>query len=190
MNLTTSNAAPKALLGIYLNDHLTGATAGIELAKRCRGSNEGTPLGDYLGRFISEIEEDRDAVRALLQRLGLGENRLKQLGGFVAEKLGRLKLNGQLTGYSPLSRLLEVEGLCLGVEGRISLLRSLQRIAHHPQVATMDLDAMLDRAERQRAELEQFRQEAAVAAFGGSTDATGPGTRSSPGGTGESAGGA
>ena len=190
MNITTSIASPRALLGIYLNDHLTGATAGIELAKRCMGSNEDTPLGHYLARFVGEIVEDRDAVRDLLARLGVGENRAKQLGGYVAEKLGRLKFNGQLTGYSDLSRLIEVEGLCLGVEGRISLLRSLQRIRRHPHVAVMDLDKMLERAQRQRVELEEFRLEAALTAFGPRADDGGVGGWSSPGGTGESAGGA
>ena len=33
----------KKLLSIYLNDHLAGATGGLELARRARGANEGTP---------------------------------------------------------------------------------------------------------------------------------------------------
>ena len=39
------------------------------------------------------------------------------VAGWVAEKAGRLKLNGSLLTYSPLSRLVELEGLSLGVEG-------------------------------------------------------------------------
>ena len=40
--------AADKLLSIYLNDHLAGATIGVELARRIRARNRGTPLGDYL----------------------------------------------------------------------------------------------------------------------------------------------
>jgi len=33
----------QTMLGIYLNDHLAGATAGVELARRLRASNEDDP---------------------------------------------------------------------------------------------------------------------------------------------------
>ena len=32
----------RKLLGIYLNDHLAGSTAGMEVARRSAGSNKGT----------------------------------------------------------------------------------------------------------------------------------------------------
>jgi len=41
------------------------------------------------------------------------------------KKNGRLKLNGQLRGYSPLSRLLELEGLAMGLSGQLGLWRSM-----------------------------------------------------------------
>ena len=52
------------LLSIYLNDHLAGATLGIELVKRSRASNKGTPLGDFLDRLLREIETDRGSSGA------------------------------------------------------------------------------------------------------------------------------
>ena len=45
----------------------------------------------------------------------------KSAGAWTAEKFGRLKPNGQLTGYSPLSRLVELEGLKLGITGKLGL---------------------------------------------------------------------
>jgi hypothetical protein len=51
----------RRLLAIYLNDHLAGATAGLELARRARGSNRDTELGEFLERLTGEIEEDREA---------------------------------------------------------------------------------------------------------------------------------
>jgi hypothetical protein len=52
---------------------------------------------------------------------------VKVLLGWGAEKAGRLKLNGELLGYSPLSRLEELEALSLGVEGKLALWTALRR---------------------------------------------------------------
>jgi hypothetical protein len=155
------------LLRIYLNDHLAGAMAGIEVAKRCRSSNEGTSLGDYLATFIIEIEEDRSELLRIRESLGLPYDRYKSAAAWVGEKAGRAKLNGHLTGYSPLSRLVELEMLCLGVEGKLSLWRSLKEIAGtDSRIAVMDLDRLEKRAISQREELEVHRLEAAKVALG------------------------
>ena len=156
------------LLRIYLNDHLAGSLAGIEVAKRCRSSNEGTPLGDYLATFVIELEEDRADLSKVMDQLGFAQDKLKTTAAWVAEKVGRLKLNGQITGYSDLSRLLELEGLCVGVEGKLSLWRSLKHISGtDSRLAVTDLDGLIKRAERQREELESHRLEAAEVALKG-----------------------
>ncbi|HYI80433.1 MAG TPA: hypothetical protein VEW67_06200 [Thermoleophilaceae bacterium] len=147
------------LLAIYLNDHLAGATAGVELARRARGSNEGTALGGFLTTLVTEIEEDRDTLQAVMASVGAGRDRLKVTGGWAGEKLGRLKLNGSLLGYSPLSRVVELEGLRLGVEGKACLWRMLRELAD-PRLSGFDFDALTARAERQRDELERHRLEA------------------------------
>jgi hypothetical protein len=154
------------LLRIYLNDHLAGAMAGIEVAKRCRSSNEGTPLGDYLATFIIEIEEDRSELLSIRETLGLPYDRYKSAAAWVGEKVGRVKLNGRITEYSPLSRLWELEALCLGVEGKLSLWKALKEISGtDTRLAVMDLDRLEKRAARQREELEVHRLEAARVAL-------------------------
>jgi hypothetical protein len=107
----TSSLRSSALpLAIYLNDHLAGATAGVELARRLRASNEGDPeLGPALAEVCADIEADRETLKAAMDRLGVGQSKLKPLAAVLGERLGRLKLNGQLWGYSPLSRLYELE---------------------------------------------------------------------------------
>ncbi|HET7481782.1 MAG TPA: hypothetical protein VFK89_02870 [Actinomycetota bacterium] len=154
------------LLRIYLNDHSGGAFLGIELAKRCLDSNRGTELGDYLEGFIDEVRSDRDALIDAIEACGFSPDRLKQIGGVIAERAGRLKLNGQLTGYSPLSRLLELEGLILGVTGKLMLWRSLKEVvSEHPGVGVVDLDRMIARAEEQLANLEKHHHTAARTAL-------------------------
>lgn len=153
----------KKLLSIYLNDHLAGATAGTELAHRVAGSNEGTPLGDLLAELATEIAEDREALQKAMSKVGVRRDHLKAKGGWVAEKFGRLKLNGQITGYSPLSRLEELEGLHLGITGKLELWRMLKR-TNETRVG-VDLDELIKRAESQRRRLAPHRQAAAEEAI-------------------------
>jgi hypothetical protein len=152
------------LLAIYLNDHLAGSTVGIKLARRACASNQGTPLGEYLERLASEIESDRQTLERLMAELGIRPNRLKTIGAWAAEKLGRLKLNGQLTGYSPLSRFLELESLYLGITGKRELWRALRR-TFGSDLPGFDFEGLGRRAERQAAEVEEHRLEAARSAL-------------------------
>ncbi len=154
------------LLATYLNDHLAGATAGRELARRAAASNRGSPLGQYLAALAQEIDEDRGALLELMDELQIGPDRIKVLGGWAAEKLGRLKPNGRLFSYSPLSRLLELEALMLGVRGKLALWQALQTIQPtRPALATTDLASLVQRAERQLGELQSHHQAAAPQAL-------------------------
>jgi hypothetical protein len=101
-----------------------------------------------------------------MDRLSIGHDRLKVVGAWGAEKLGRLKLNGSLVSYSPLSRLEEIEGLSLGVEGKHSLWQSL-KLTHgdDPRLRGVDLDALINRARSQRRRLERQRRKAAEEAL-------------------------
>jgi hypothetical protein len=152
------------LLGTYLNDHLAGSTVGLELAHRARSSNEGTALGRFLQELEAEIEADRAALEAVMDRLGVGRDRLKVAAGWMAEKVGRLKPNNRLFGYSPLSRLIELEALALGVEGKRSLWEALREL-NDPELAEFDFEALLERARRQRDSLHERRVAAAAEAF-------------------------
>jgi hypothetical protein len=153
------------LLAIYLNDHLAGATAGLELARRARGSNAETTLGDYLERLATEIAEDRETLIEAMNRLDVRRDPIKVVAGWSGEKLGRLKLNGQLTGYSPLSRVVELEGLHIGITGKLELWRTLQRTSER-RLRTIDLEALIKRAEAQRRGLAPHRRTAVEEAFG------------------------
>lgn len=153
-------------LRIYLNDHAAGSLTGYELAKRCLSNNEGTQLGDYLRKFVGELEEERADLSRLIESLGYPEDKVKQGMGWVAEKAGRLKLNGQIRGYSPLSRLYELEGLIIGVTGKRSLWRSVKEYAvTDPRVGVIDVDHLEQQAQAQLEELEKHRLEAAEKAF-------------------------
>ena len=156
----------KKLLGIYLNDHLAGSTAGIELVKRACNQNQGTDYGRFLAELTKEIDEDRAAFVEIMDRLGIRRDPAKVAGGWVLEKMGRLKLNGQLRGYSPLSRVLELEGLIAGISAKLSLWRILVEVAaEEPRLDADRLRRLIERGEDQRRTVEELRTRAAREAF-------------------------
>ena len=153
-------------LAIYLTDHHAGATAGRELARRAAGANAGTEVGRFLEGLLREIEEDRDELERIMERFGVGTDYPKVAAAWAGEKLGRLKLNGQLTGYSPLSRLLELEGLVVGVHGKLRLWSALRQIAPgEERLSETELDRMIVRAESQLAGLQEHHSRAAEEAL-------------------------
>ena len=154
----------RRLLAIYLNDHLAGATGGVDLARRARSSNRDTEMGDALARICAEIEADRATLERVMERLAVKRDRPKVAGAWAAEKLGRLKLNGRLTGYSPLSRVVELEMLHLGITGKIQLWQALEQ-SLQAGLEQFDLAGLIERAESQRAEVERLRLAAAAEAF-------------------------
>jgi hypothetical protein len=157
----------KKLLGIYLNDHLAGSTTGVELVRRARAENKATELGRFLTTLTMEIEADRKALEDVMDKLGIRKDPIKVASGWAMEKAGRLKLNGQLKGYSPLSRLVELEGLALGVTGKLALWKALRLLVdEEPALEATALDRLVERAEEQQRGLEEHRLAAAREALG------------------------
>jgi hypothetical protein len=150
------------LLGIYLNDHLAGATGGAELAARIVASQGGGPEGDALRQLAAEITQDRVALLEIMHLLGVPVRIYKVYAGWLAEKAGRLKFNGRLKARSPLSNLVELELLRLGVEGKAAGWRTLRtRADNDPRLDSGRLDALISRARRQADLLEDLRVRAA-----------------------------
>ena len=160
-------ATPDRLLEIYLADHLAASTAGVALSRRIAQSNAGTALGDVLRRLVAEIEEDRRTLQAILAELGFRESKAKNALASAGEKVARLKLNGQLRGYSPLSRIVELEALSVGVAGKLALWESLKSTpALIERLSGFDLHQLAERAKRQRIEIEEQRINAVRETFG------------------------
>ena len=144
-------------LATYLNDHLGGATAGVELVRRAARENEGEELGAFLAELAAQIEADREALEKIMGELGVGPDRAKVAAGWAAEKVGRLKPNAQLRGYSPLSPLVELEGLLIGIQGKLAMWRALAEIADSLGLDRVRLQELAARAESQRADVERHR---------------------------------
>jgi hypothetical protein len=160
-------ASPERLLEIYLADHAAAATAGLELANRVARNNASSSFGEVLKRLAGDIEEDRRTLKRVVAALGFRESRAKAALAWAGERVGRLKPNGQLKGYSPLSRVLELETLSVGIAGKLALWQSLQTLPHvQERLGDLDLEDLAARAERQRDEVEKQRRLAVSNAFG------------------------
>ena len=153
-------------LATYLNDHLAGSVVGVELSRRIVKQNADNEYGRETAEISREIEEDRSELRRIMDRLGVRPKKLRLGAAWVAEKVGRLKPNGQLVGYSPLSRVTELEALVMGISGKLELWRALDAIEDgDPRLDEAQLERLIERAERQRERVETLRVRAAEEAL-------------------------
>jgi uncharacterized protein (UPF0548 family) len=151
------------LIGIYLNDHLAGATGGTELARRAAAATGSTAAAGSLRRFATEVAQDRAALLRIMATLGVPVRRYKVYAAWIGEKAGRLKFNGHLTSRSPLSGLEELEMLRLGVEGKAAGWRTLRALADtDARLDPHQLDGLIERARSQSGLLEELRIQAAA----------------------------
>jgi hypothetical protein len=149
-------------LRIYLNDHWAGQAAGRSLAQRILGSNRESPLGEYMRDLLGEMDLDAELLREAMRRVGARRDLLKETAALTAERIGRLKPNGRLLSYSPLSRLVELEALSLGVEGKLAGWKVLGELAgRDTRLEGLDFGAAVKRARSQRTRVERFRLVAA-----------------------------
>jgi hypothetical protein len=160
--------APDKLIDVYLNDHLAGAAAGVDLARKLAGDTAGTPLKAFLDGLVAEIDADRHALEDVMKRLGVERQTLKQAGAWLTEKVGRLRFSEPVTGSHELTLLMEMETLSLGIEGKMSMWQTVRETrAADPRLAGVDLDGLIKRAQDQAERLEPCRREAATRAFAG-----------------------
>ena len=149
-------------LETYLQDHRAGAAMGSDLAHRLAEENAGTPYEDFLVGLAQEIDGDVDMLEQVMDRFGVSKPALKIAGAKVGEKLGRLKPNEQLTGYSPLSRVLEIEGLRGGVQAKQGLWDSLAELAKHDD--RLDPEQMEELQAKAQKQLDGLREQSRMAA--------------------------
>ena len=141
------------LLHIYLQDHHAASAGGVALARRALGPRH--PVA-------SQIARDRETLEDVMRQLSIKPSAIKVGVVRLAERAGRLKLNGTLFKRSALSTVLELETLVVGVRGKEALWTALQKA----DVSLRDdLEALVESARAQGADLEALRLRAAAKAF-------------------------
>src|SRR4051794_14301246 len=159
-------------LRIYMNDQLALGVLWREVAKRAAQENAGSDAGRALTAVAKAISEDVRTFEELMRRLGMRRNLVKCGLAVAAERVGRLKLNGALVSYSPLSRFAELEFLIMGIEGKKQLWTTLGELASlSTRLPDVDFAQLIARAEAQRAALEPYRESSGRAAFASASPA-------------------
>ncbi|MFT3913675.1 MAG: hypothetical protein QM704_06095 [Anaeromyxobacteraceae bacterium] len=157
------------LLPIYVEDHLALALGGLRLARRCRDENRGTSLAAVLDDLLPELQDDQAALSRALRALGGRPSLVKELAITAGELVGRFKPNGRLLGYSPLSRVWELEALVAGSSSRRAAFTVLARAEGlDPRLAGSGFDARAVRAGVHADTLERARLRAAAEVLSGS----------------------
>ncbi|ACU38634.1 hypothetical protein KCV87_31355 [Actinosynnema pretiosum subsp. pretiosum] len=156
MGTATTRGAGASALRTYLNDHLAGLVGAAELGKRAASANP------ELTALAEDLERDRDALVRIMTRLRVPVRRHKVAGAWLAEKAGRAKLNGRLLSRSPLSDVVELDGLLTALSTKSALWRSLRALKGRLGVDETELEELLHRAGEQVLDVERRRVEAVV----------------------------
>ncbi|WP_298751323.1 hypothetical protein [uncultured Serinicoccus sp.] len=137
----------RALLRIYLEDHLTGATGMVRRLTMMRDSYQDLTVAAEVAQLLQEVTDDRQTLVDVIRSLGLRPSPAKLLLARSGELVGRLKLNGRVRRRSPLTPLLELEVVHAGISGKSGLWRSL---TVHADALGLDPRRFRDLEERAR----------------------------------------
>lgn len=92
---------------------------GSDLAEQIRDGHEGTRLGDVMASIAAQVEEDRQTLLDLMERMGTSKTPVKQATGWIAEKASRAKFSGITSRGREHGAFMALESLTLGVEGNV-----------------------------------------------------------------------
>jgi hypothetical protein len=112
-------------LPAYLQDHLAGSVAAVDLARRRRDAETDGSSKAILQRFIEDVEEDRSRLRDLMDELGTRPSVPKQA---IATGASWLDAARSVVGSPGLSRIRDLELLLMGVRGKELLWQTLGRL--------------------------------------------------------------
>jgi hypothetical protein len=151
----------------YLNDHLAGSEAALELLEDLEKVRDGTPVARFAAELRADIVADRQQLEALMARQKVAVSRPRKAAAWLAGKMAELKMRVDDSAGGPLHLLEVFEALSIGIEGKRLLWRSMAAAAElAPDLGGLDYAGLEQRAEEQRRRVETVRLEAAKTAFG------------------------
>jgi hypothetical protein len=153
---------PTDALAQYLQDHLAGSVAALQLMETLADQERGTPLEPKLRALHTEVSEEQEGIRTLLARLDGEESRLKQAAAWLTEKMHVARLALAERSHPALARLQGLESLALGLQGKLALYRALEQAAtREPKLGGYPFAALQARTLSQHGMIEQERMAAA-----------------------------
>ena len=154
-----------AHLGTYLNDHLAGAAAALEILDSLE-KHQDPGLRRFAQGFRPPILEDRDELIRLMRESNISISSTRRAIGWIAEQAAELKLKVDDPADSGLRTFELLEMLALGIDGKRALWAVLRSIAEAvPSLRSADYRRLASRVDDQRATVEVRRIEWAFVAF-------------------------
>lgn len=148
------------MLLVYLHDHVAAAEHAASLLEALRDRHAGKPLGEFTGSLLVEVQADRAVLEQIAGRLGSEKSVVKELGGWLADKVSRLKLSRGRDGDFGTFEALEF--LVLGIHGKAKLWQVLALLAPFDErLHGVEFADLIERAEAQHDATEAHRLEAA-----------------------------
>jgi len=149
---------------VYINDHIAGSVAALELLEHLISAHSGQPLESFFVNLAREIKSDQAVLKQLLAVAEQKPSVFRNVAGWVTEKFARskFKLAGQNMGGLGLVQALEM--LALGIRGKQLLWRALAA-SEWPALPDVDLARLEQRAIKQQERVEEQRLVAVRAAF-------------------------
>jgi hypothetical protein len=142
-------------LATYLNDHLAGATAATKRMERLAEAERQSIDGTELSRIAGEIAEDTRTLLEIFEVLNIRVQSFKRVAATVVEWIGLLKSNGTISRRSPMTTVVELEALRMGVIGKQAMWAAL----HETSLSTsFDFDELLQRAQRQHESITEIHR--------------------------------
>ena len=142
------------VLTTYLDDHLAGSVAAIELLEHLRELSKGLSGNDFRLTPIRDRARS-EVLKELLRAVGGSESKLRKAAAWLTEKVGEAKLKLDDPGGGDLRLLEAFEILELGILGKLGLWRALGVAAGIvPEIAKLNLRRLEERAQAQHKLLE------------------------------------
>jgi hypothetical protein len=139
----------------YLHDHLAGARFAINLIESLRGEQQHADIRRLADELLYEIEEDRQVLEHLADKIGKPQNTLKEGAAWLAQKASLWKLGND---GSSLGTFEALETLSLGILGKLALWRALRVLQpNEPVLFETNFEQLCAKAEKQYFRVENLR---------------------------------
>jgi hypothetical protein len=155
-------------LHVYLNDHLAGATAGVELVKTAAENHDGE-LGEFFQQLADGISADFNTLTSLIDQLNAHASGAKEAFAKIGSEVSEAKFSGETVDDPEFGTFLTLETLSIGVEGKLCMWKALKVVEDSaPELAAANIDTLIERAQSQRDSIEGKRLEVAGSALSSS----------------------
>jgi hypothetical protein len=154
------------ILRTYLNDHLAGSVAALELLDHLADLHPDPDRKRLFTGLRAEVEEDQRVLQQVLEKVGGKESTVRKAAAWLTEKFGEAKLHLDDLGDGLLGVLEAIEALGLGIQGKLALWRALGAVADRvPQLQGVDFARLEQRALQQHQRVETQRLQTARVAL-------------------------